>query len=77
MLLLVVTILAAQFDLGRFSLAIALTIAVIKAVLIVLFFMHVRYGSREVVVFAVAAYLWVAILMTGTLYDYATRNWVP
>ena len=77
MILLLATILVAQFDLGRLSLAVALAIAVTKAVLIILFFMHVRYGSREVLVFAGAAYLWVAILMAGTLYDYATRNWVP
>jgi cytochrome c oxidase subunit 4 len=77
MLLLVVTILAAQFNLGRASLAVALAIAVAKAVLIVLFFMQARYGSREVLVFAGAAYLWLAIMLVGTLFDYATRNWLP
>lgn len=77
MFLLALTVFAAQFDLGRLSLAVALAIAVAKAVLIVLVFMHVGYGSREALVFAGAAYLWLAIMIVGTLYDYATRNWVP
>ncbi len=77
MVLLLLTILASQFDLGRLSLAVALAIAVTKAALIVMFFMHVRYGSREVLVFAGAAYLWLAILLVGVLYDYASRNWLP
>lgn len=77
MILLAVTIFVAHFDLGAFSLPIALGIAIAKAVLILLFFMHLRYGSREVLVFACAAYLWLLILIVGTLHDYLSRNWIP
>jgi len=77
MVLLALTVGVALFDLGPLSLAVALVIAVTKAVLILLVFMHVRYGSREVLVFAGAAYLWLAILLVGTFHDYVTRNWLP
>jgi len=46
---------------------VALFIAVSKAILIVLFFMQVRYSSREILIFSCAAYLWVAIMLIGTL----------
>ncbi len=77
MLLLGVTIFAAHFHSGAFALWIALVIAVTKALIIILFFMHIHYGSREVVVFACAAYLWLLILIIGTLHDYLSRNWIP
>lgn len=77
MVLLGLTIFAAHYDLGDYSLVVALIIAVAKALFIILFFMHVRYGKHQVLVFACAAYIWLAILIVGTLHDYLTRNWVP
>lgn len=77
MVLLILTIAVAHFDLGPWSLAVALVIAVAKALLILLFFMHLRYDKREVLVFAGAAYLWLLILIIGTLHDYLSRNWLP
>ena len=56
--LLVVTVLAAQFDLGVANTPIAMAIALAKAALIVLFFMHVRYASPLVRVFAAGGFLW-------------------
>ncbi len=73
--LLVVTVLVGSFDLGLLSLPIALAIAVVKALLILLFFMELRYSKRVVWVFAIAAYLWIAILIVGTLQDYLSRHW--
>jgi cytochrome c oxidase subunit 4 len=75
-LLLALTVLVARYDLGAFSLPIALLIAVVKGALILLYFMNVRYGSREVWLFAGAAYLWVMILLVGTLQDYISRHWI-
>src|SRR5438128_1454363 len=42
----IVTYEVSLLDLGRLNVIVALTIAVIKAVLVVLYFMHVRYSSR-------------------------------
>jgi len=56
---------------------IALTIAIVKAVLVVLYFMHVRYGTRLTWVWASAGFLWLVILFILTLGDYFTRHWIP
>lgn len=56
---------------------IALTIASIKATLVVLYFMHVRYSSRLVWVIVTSALFWLAILFALTLSDYWTRAWLP
>jgi cytochrome c oxidase subunit 4 len=75
MLLLVLTIGVAFLDLGPLGLAIALLIAAVKAVLIVLYFMHVRFGSRLQWLFSGAAFLWLALLLLITLSDYLSRGW--
>ena len=60
-------------DLGRLNVIVALTIAVIKAVLMVLYFMHVRYSSRLTWVVVVSGFFWLAILIALTMSDYLTR----
>jgi cytochrome c oxidase subunit IV len=74
MILLVVTLGAAAIDLGPLNLPIAMTIAVAKAVLIVMFFMHVYYSSHLVKFFAGAALFWLMIMFVLTLSDYASRG---
>jgi cytochrome c oxidase subunit IV len=74
--LLVLTIMAAYFDLGSFNFVLAMSIAACKAVLILLYFMHVRYSHRLTGVFSAAAFLWLAILLIITVTDYLTRNWL-
>ena len=66
---------AAFLDLGSLNPLVALTIAVSKAVLVLLFFMHVRTSDRLVWVFAAAGFFWLAILMSLTLSDVLTRGW--
>jgi cytochrome c oxidase subunit 4 len=63
-------------DLGPFNTVVALVIASLKALLVVLFFMHVKYTSEKMtkVVF-VAAIFWLLILLSLSLADYATRLW--
>ena len=58
------------------ALVVALVIASAKALLVVLFFMHVKYTSEKMtkVVF-VAAIFWLLILLTLSLADYTTRLW--
>ena len=72
--LLALTVGVARIDLGEFNVAAALLIAVVKAVLVVLYFMHVRWSSRLVWLFASGALLWLLILFMLTLSDFFTRG---
>jgi len=72
------TVFAAFHDFPwQFNTVIALTIAVIKATLVVLYFMHVRYSSRLIWVIVASALFWLAILFALTFSDYWTRGWFP
>jgi cytochrome c oxidase subunit IV len=64
-------------DLGRVgNISVALTIAVIKAVLVMLYFMHLRYSSHLTILFASAGVFWLGIMLVLTLSDYISRGWV-
>jgi len=71
--LLVATVAAARVDLGPWNVPIALAIAMTKAILIVLFFMHVRYGSPLVRLFAAGGFFWLLIMLTFILTDVQAR----
>ena len=70
------TVFAAFIDLGPFNTIVALSIATIKATLVVLYFMHVRYSPRLVWVIVASALFWLAILFALTFSDYFTRSWL-
>ena len=74
MLLLLLTWGIAQFNLGPFNVIAALTIAVTKMLLVILFFMHVRYSPRRTWIFVAAGFIWLLIMMYLTLGDYLTRK---
>jgi cytochrome c oxidase subunit 4 len=76
MMLTVLTVFVATFDLGRFNAIVALSIAVFKALLVVLYFMHVRYSSRLTWAFVGAGFFWLAIMFALTLSDYFSRTWL-
>jgi cytochrome c oxidase subunit 4 len=61
---------------GFFNTAVALAVAVIKALLVALFFMHLRYSVRLVWLFAAAGIFWLGILLVLTVSDYLSRGWV-
>jgi cytochrome c oxidase subunit IV len=72
------TVLAAFQDFpGPLNAVVALTIAVIKATFVVLYFMHVRYSSRLIWLVIAAALFWLAIMFALTISDYSTRSWLP
>lgn len=73
MVLTAVTTAVAFVDLGAMNATVAMSIAVLKGLLVALYFMHLRYSSRLVSMFAVAGVLWLIILFTFTLSDYFTR----
>jgi cytochrome c oxidase subunit 4 len=69
------TVRIAFFDLGVLNTVAALTIAVLKATLVALFFMHVRNSPRLTWVVAVSGVFWLGILLALTMSDYLTRAW--
>ena len=72
------TVVAAFRDFpGPLNAVIALTIAVVKATLVVLYFMHVRYSPRLIRLVIAAAIFWMALLFALTISDYSTRSWLP
>jgi cytochrome c oxidase subunit 4 len=74
LLLFILTVAAAYVEMGPFNIVVAMTIAVVKATLVVLYFMHVRYQSRLTWIFASAGFIWLLILFALTLGDYFTRQ---
>ena len=62
--------------LGPFSLVLALLIASTKAMLVVLYFMHLRWSAKLNWAFSGLALLFLAILIGMTFDDFATRNWI-
>lgn len=72
------TVTAAFYDFpGPLNAVVALTIAVIKATLVVLYFMHVRYSGRLVWLVIASALFWLAIMFAITFSDYSSRGWLP
>jgi cytochrome c oxidase subunit 4 len=64
-------------DLGPWNTVVALGIAVFKASLVVLFFMHVKYGPRLTHTVIAGGLFWLCILLALTLGDFMTRGWLP
>jgi cytochrome c oxidase subunit 4 len=74
LVLTVVTALVATVDLGPFNTIVALVIATFKALLVVLFFMHVKYTSEKLTkTVIVAAIFWLLLLLVLSMADYTTR----
>ena len=75
MALMILTAGLSRIDLGEWSTFVALAIAAIKALLVILFFMHVRYESQKMAwVFVVAGFFWLGILLALTMTDYLSRG---
>jgi cytochrome c oxidase subunit 4 len=74
--LLTLTVGANFADLGPFNVMIAMLVSVAKTLLIILFFMEVRYSPPLVWLFATAGFLWLILMIIMMLNDYETRSWV-
>jgi cytochrome c oxidase subunit 4 len=77
MVLTATTTAIAFLDLGPWNTVVALGIAFVKATLVVLFFMHVKYSPRLTQVTIAGGLFWLAILIGITLSDFMTRGWLP
>ena len=71
------TVIAARIDFPwQLNTIVAMTIAIAKATVVVLYFMHVRYSTRLIWVIIGAAFFWMALLFAFTLADFYTRCWL-
>ena len=76
MVLTAVTVWVAFVDLGALNTFVALGIAGFKAMLVILFFMHVKYSSGMTKLIVGASFFWFLIMIVFTFSDYLTRGWV-
>jgi cytochrome c oxidase subunit 4 len=75
MVLTAITVAVAFVNLGPFNFPVAISIAIIKATLVILFFMHVKYSSRLTKLIIGTGFFFLVVLFTLTLSDYLTRGW--
>ena len=57
------------------NIIVALVIATCKAILVILFFMHAKYSTKRTQLIIIAAFFWLAIMLSMTLGDYGSRSW--
>jgi cytochrome c oxidase subunit 4 len=70
-----VTTTVAYVDLGAFSVVVAMTIAVVKMLLVALFFMHIRHSTHLTRLVVAGGLIWLMILLLLTFSDFLTRGW--
>ena len=70
------TVAVAFVDLGAMNNVVMLTIACAKALLVILFFMHVRWGTRLTWLVVASGFFWLLILFTITMGAFLTRGWI-
>jgi cytochrome c oxidase subunit IV len=71
----VITVWVAGHDFGAFNLVVALGVAITKASLVVLYFMHARYSERLTHIVIASSLVFFAILVFLLLTDYVSRPW--
>ncbi len=75
LVLMIATVVFAQISLGPLNNVVALGIAVTKAVLVVLFFMQVKYSTRLTWIWAALGFIWLCLLFAA-MQDYFSRGWI-
>jgi caa(3)-type oxidase, subunit IV len=65
----------ALMNLGPFNAIVAITIAMIKTMLVVLFFMHVKYSPKMTKVSIISGFFFLLILLALSMTDYISRPW--
>ena len=72
----ILTVVVAFYDLGAMNNVVMLTIACVKALFVILYFMHVRWSTRLTWVVVASGFFWLLILFSYTMMDYLTRGWI-
>ena len=71
------TTFVASIDMGPLNVVVALVIAVVKMLLVALFFMHLRHSAILTRLVVGGGLLWLAILLVLSMADFVSRNWLP
>ena len=66
---------SAYLDLKWFNTPFIVTLAFIQMLLVILFFMEVRWSAKLTWLFAAAGFFWLLLMFTLTLTDFLTRQW--
>ena len=75
MILTIVTVWVSRIDLGTMNTAVAMAIAIVKATVVILWFMHVIHSPRLTWIVVIASFLWLAVMFVLFFADYSTRGW--
>jgi cytochrome c oxidase subunit 4 len=70
-------LIAEYVDIGVGNIIVALLIAATKMSLVIYFFMHVKFDDPLTKLFVAGGFIWLVILISITMVDYVTRNWLP
>ena len=75
MVLTIVTVAVSRIDLGMMNTAVAMAIAIAKATVVILWFMHVIHSPKMTWIVVISSFLWLAVLFVLIFSDYLTRHW--
>lgn len=75
MVLTVLTVWVSRIDLGALNTTVAMAIAVVKATVVILWFMHVIHSPRMTWIVVISSFLWLAVMFVLFFSDYMTRSW--
>ncbi len=75
MVLTVLTVWVSRIDLGAMNTIVAMAIAVVKALVVILWFMHVIHSPRMTWIVVISAFVWLAVMFALFFSDYLTRGW--
>jgi cytochrome c oxidase subunit 4 len=75
MVLTVLTVWVSRIDLGALNTTVAMAIAILKATVVILWFMHVIHSPKLTWIVVIASFLWLGVLFVLTFSDYLTRGW--
>ncbi|HEV7766075.1 MAG TPA: cytochrome C oxidase subunit IV family protein [Thermoanaerobaculia bacterium] len=74
MVLTIITVWVSRIDLGALNTSVAMAIAIVKATVVILWFMHVIHSPRLTWIIVIASFLWLAVMFVMFFADYATRG---
>jgi cytochrome c oxidase subunit 4 len=75
MILTVITVWVSRIDLGALNTPLAMAIAIVKATVVILWFMHVIHSPRMTWIVVISSFLWLAVMFALFYSDYLTRSW--
>jgi cytochrome c oxidase subunit IV len=75
MVLTILTVFVSRIDLGEMNTVVAMAVAIVKAAVVILWFMHVIHSPRMTWIVVISSFLWLAVMFALFFSDYLTRAW--